>query len=74
MGNNERGWDRERSERLRATMSASDIDALMERSKRDPKSLSIDEVGILFLVTRERIRAIEARLKSDSGANDNGGG
>jgi ATP-dependent Clp protease ATP-binding subunit ClpA len=67
----ERGWDREQSEKLRATMSVADIEVLMQRSQRDPKSLSIDEVGVLFLVTRERIRAIEARLKNDSATNDN---
>jgi DNA-directed RNA polymerase sigma subunit (sigma70/sigma32) len=69
MGKDERRWDRERSEKLRATMSAADIDALMQR---DPTSLSIDEVGVLFLVTRDRIRAIEAQLKNDSGTSDNG--
>ena len=65
-------WDKERSEKLRATMSAAEIDALLQRSQSDPKSLSIDEVGVLFLVTRERIRAIEARLKNDSGTGDKG--
>jgi DNA-directed RNA polymerase sigma subunit (sigma70/sigma32) len=74
MSKDKRGWDRERSEKLRATMSASEIDALMQREQRDPASLSIDEVGVLLLVTRERIRAIEARLKNDSGSDDNGEG
>ena len=74
MSKDKRGWDRERSEELRATMSAADINALMQRSQRDPTSLSIDEVGVLFLVTRERIRAIEAQLNNDSGSDDNGDG
>jgi hypothetical protein len=74
MGKDERGWDRERSEKLRATMSEADIDALMRGSQRDPASLSIDEVGVLFLVTRDRILAIEAPLKNDSGTDDNGEG
>ena len=53
-------------------MSGAEIDALMQRSQNDPRSLSIDEVGVLFLVTRERIRAIEARLKNDSDTGDKG--
>jgi DNA-directed RNA polymerase sigma subunit (sigma70/sigma32) len=65
-------WDRERSEKLRATMNAAEIAALLQRSQTDPRSLSIDEVGVLFLVTRERIREIEARLKNDSGTGDKG--
>ena len=66
-GRNERGWDREHSEKLRATMSVLDIEALIQRSESDPTSLSVDEVGVLFLVARDRIRLIEARLKNDSG-------
>ena len=61
------GWDRKRSERLRASMSDEQIEALAARSERDPQSLSLDEVGVLYLVTRERIRTIEAQAKSSGG-------
>ena len=60
-------WDRKRSEKLRASMSDEEIVALTARSERDPQSLSLDEVGVLYLVTRERIRAIEAKAKSGGG-------
>jgi DNA-directed RNA polymerase sigma subunit (sigma70/sigma32) len=56
-------WDLGRSERLRATLSASDIEALLVRSEKDPKALTLDEVGVLFLVTRDKIRAIEAKAR-----------
>lgn len=64
-----RDWDRKRCEELKATMSNEDIAALRARSQRDPQSLSIEEIGVLFLVTRERIRAIEAKAKSGRGNN-----
>jgi len=46
-------------------MTHAEIEALFERSKTDLDSLSIDEVGALFLITRDRIRLIEARVKPD---------
>ena len=67
MSTNQRGWDRKRSEKLRAAMTDAEIEALFERSKSDLDSLSIDEVGVLFLINRDRIRLIEARLKPDDG-------
>ena len=72
MGTNDRGWDRKRSENLRASMTDAEIEALFERSRRDLDSLSIDEVGVLFLITRDRIRLIEARLKPDDGKRHRG--
>jgi len=54
-----RGWDMLRVEKLRSAMSANDLSALVVKGKSDPASLSLDEVGILFLVTRERIRELE---------------
>jgi len=63
------GWDRKRSERLRASMSDEEVAALTERYERDPASLSLDEDGVLYLVTRERIRAIEDKAKSVGGGN-----
>jgi DNA-directed RNA polymerase sigma subunit (sigma70/sigma32) len=72
MGTNDRGWDRKRSENLRALMTDVEIEALFERSRLDLDSLSIDEVGVLFLITRDRIRLIEARLKADEGKKHRG--
>lgn len=56
-------WDRQRSEQLRSTLSDAEINALVERAKSDPKSLTLDEVGVLFLVTRDRIRVIERNAR-----------
>jgi DNA-directed RNA polymerase sigma subunit (sigma70/sigma32) len=58
-------WDRRRSEQLRSTLTESDIEALKTRAESDPSSLSIDEVGVLFLVTRDRIRAIEEKARRE---------
>ena len=56
-------WNLERCERLRASMSDTEIEALRARSLVDRASLRLEEVGVLFLVTREQIRAIEAKAK-----------
>jgi DNA-directed RNA polymerase sigma subunit (sigma70/sigma32) len=53
-------WDRVRIEKLRAKMTDAEIDALRARSATDLNSLTLDEVGVLFLVTRDRLRLIEA--------------
>ena len=63
MNDSRLGWDRQRSEQLRATLSDVEIQALAKRAESDPGSLSLDEVGVLFLVTRDRIRAIEGRAR-----------
>lgn len=63
MNENGPGWDRQRSEQLRAALSDAEIEALAERAEADPSSLTLDEVGVLFLVTRDRIRAIERRAR-----------
>jgi DNA-directed RNA polymerase sigma subunit (sigma70/sigma32) len=63
MNDNRPGWDRQRSEQLRATLSDAEIQALAKRAESDPTSLTLDEVGVLFLVTRDRIRAIEERAR-----------
>lgn len=57
MNDNRSAWDRQRSEQLRATLSDAEIEVLTKRAKSDPKSISLDELGVLFLVARERIRA-----------------
>jgi len=48
-------------------MSDADIAALSARSETSLNSLTLDEVGVLFLVTRERIRAIEAKARKNRG-------
>jgi hypothetical protein len=52
-------WNLERAEELRAAMSDADIEALRLREQKDPRSLTIDEVGVLYVVTRERIHDLE---------------
>ncbi len=60
-------WNLERAEELRAAMSDAEIEALRLREQKDPKSLTIDEVGVLYVVTRERIHDLEqhARERDD---------
>ena len=71
MTGHSRKWDRVRLEQLRAKMSRAEIDELRARSEADLNSLSLDEVGILFLETRDRIRTIEAKaLKKRSDPNE----
>jgi DNA-directed RNA polymerase sigma subunit (sigma70/sigma32) len=60
-------WDRARLEALRATMTAAEIDALQARSRTDLDSLTLDEVGVLFLATSDRIRTIEAKARRKGG-------
>jgi DNA-directed RNA polymerase sigma subunit (sigma70/sigma32) len=56
-------WDQQRSEKLRARLSEAEIDALAKRAESNPDSLTLDETGVLFLVTRDRIRAIEKKAR-----------
>jgi hypothetical protein len=63
-------WDRVRLEKLRATMTDAEIDALRTRSETDLNSLTLDEVGVLFLVTRDRIRLMEATARKKRDSND----
>ena len=63
MSDNGPQWDQQRSEQLRASLSEAEIEALAKRVKSDPSSLTLDEVGVLFLVTRDRIRAIEEKAR-----------
>lgn len=60
-------WDTVRLERLRAGMTSAEIEALRARSESDPSSLTLDEVGVLFLETRARIRTIEAKARKKRG-------
>jgi DNA-directed RNA polymerase sigma subunit (sigma70/sigma32) len=61
-----RTWDMRRIEQLRASLTDAELVALKSKGQSNPASLSLDEVGMLFLVTRERIREIE-RLESSKG-------
>jgi DNA-directed RNA polymerase sigma subunit (sigma70/sigma32) len=61
-----RTWDMRRIEQLRASLTDAELVALKSKGQSNPASLSLDEVGVLFLVTRERIREIE-RLESSKG-------
>jgi DNA-directed RNA polymerase sigma subunit (sigma70/sigma32) len=61
-------WDRARLEKLRAAMSDPEIDALRARSETALNSLTLGEVGVLFIVTRERIRTIEAKARKKRGS------
>ena len=55
------GWrlDRQRLEKVLEGMSDPEREKLQARSKSGLKSLTLDEIGLLFLMTREKIRAIE---------------
>ena len=55
--------DRKRLEQLRSTLCDAEIEALAKRAKADSKSLTLDEVGILFLVTKDRVRATERNIR-----------
>jgi DNA-directed RNA polymerase sigma subunit (sigma70/sigma32) len=69
MTENDQGWDRQRSEKLRAALNNDELEALAKRAESDPGSLTLDEVGVLFLVTRDRIKAIEAKARNE-GSNE----
>ena len=48
-------------------MTNAEIEALRTRSETDLDSLTLDEVGVLFLVTRDRIRTIEGNARKKRG-------
>jgi DNA-directed RNA polymerase sigma subunit (sigma70/sigma32) len=59
--------DYDRLGKLREAMSQSDIEALQARFKSDPHSLNLDEAGVLFLISREKIRGFEAKARRKRG-------
>lgn len=59
--------DYDRLGKLRDAMSQSEIEALQARFKSDPHSLSLDEAGVLLLITREKIRGFEALARRKRG-------
>jgi hypothetical protein len=54
MKEDSRKKEQERLAKLRAAMTDTDIKGLRARAKARTKSLSLDEVGILFLLAREK--------------------
>jgi DNA-directed RNA polymerase sigma subunit (sigma70/sigma32) len=64
-----RKWDRARAEKLRAAMTDQQIAALRARSQTDLNSLTLDEVGVIFLVTRDLIRLIEFKAPKRHGGH-----
>lgn len=67
MSGDGKAWDMRRIEQLRSSMSDADISALKSKGQAAPASLTLDEVGVLFLITRERIREIEKAARSSHG-------
>jgi len=65
MNDSDEKFDRQRLEKLRASMSVAEIEDLQSRARKGTKSLTLDEVGILFLLTRERIREIEDKARRE---------
>ena len=63
MNGDGRKLDKERLSRLLEEMSPADRERLEARAKAGSKDLTLDEVGILFLITREKIRAIEKKAR-----------
>jgi DNA-directed RNA polymerase sigma subunit (sigma70/sigma32) len=59
-------WDMRRAEQLRSAMTVDEIRSLKAKGETNPASLSLDEVGVLFLLARDRIREIE-RLADGKG-------
>ena len=57
--------DKKRLAELLEAMSQADRERLEARAKAGPKTLTMDEVGILFLMTREKIRAIEKKSRDE---------
>ena len=60
-----RKFDEERLSKLLEGMSQVERERLEARSKADSKYLTLDEVGILFLMTREKIRAFEKKARGE---------
>ena len=65
MTDNGKAWDMRSAEHLRSRMTEEAIASLKSRGQLDPASLTLDEVGVLFLITRERIREIERAARNE---------
>lgn len=63
-------WDMRRIQQLRSSMSDADVSTLKSKGQSNPASLTLDEVGVLFLIARERIREIEADARSKGHENE----
>lgn len=67
MSDGGKSWDMRRVEQLRSAMTVDEIDALKLKGRANPAALTLDEVGVLFLIARERIREIERTLSDRDG-------
>lgn len=63
MDDSDERLDSERLRQLRQSMTAEEIAALRRRFDRNPNGLSKDEVAVLYLVTKEKIRDFEAKAQ-----------
>ena len=54
-------FDQERLARLLEAMSEEERQQLQLRAKAGVEPLTLDDVGMLFLMTREQIRALEKK-------------
>jgi hypothetical protein len=59
MNDDSRKVEKARVAKLREAMTDADIEQLKARSKASPRSLTLDEVDILFILAKERVRAGE---------------
>ena len=65
MTQNDEKWDMARVQALREKLSDSEIEALRAKEAAAPGSLTLDEMSVLYLVTRERIKAMEREARGE---------
>jgi len=65
MNDDSRKLDNERLSKLLEEMNQADREGLEARAKAGSKDLTLDEVGVLFLINREKIRAIERKARGE---------
>jgi DNA-directed RNA polymerase sigma subunit (sigma70/sigma32) len=68
--NGGRKFDVARLSKLREALTDAELKSIEVRFKADRKSLSEDEVGILYVWTREKIREFEAWAAQRRGDED----
>jgi hypothetical protein len=62
--------DADRLKKLRDAMSQEQLEALRVRFETNPDSVSVDEVRILYMVTREKIQVFEAKARRKLGGGN----
>jgi DNA-directed RNA polymerase sigma subunit (sigma70/sigma32) len=60
----------DRLRELRDEMSQEQLEGLRVRFETNPDSVSVDEVRILYMVTREKIQVFEAKARRKLGAGN----